>query len=108
MTRDRRRHGGGEHRPPPVRKPPAPPPERKGSRVLLVAILSCLIGFGAFGYSNYMKWRQAVRVVTLHPTAPILPPNSSTAAASPDLFWGTYRPQVYLGMKTRSPRSVVT
>ncbi|XP_069833166.1 mannosyl-oligosaccharide glucosidase [Dendropsophus ebraccatus] len=107
MTRDRRRHGGAEHRPPPLKRAP-PPPEREWSRVVLVAVLSSLIGIGAFGYSGYVKWSQAMRVVTLHPAPPILTPNSSSPTASPQLFWGTYRPQVYLGMKTRSPRSVVT
>lgn len=26
----------------------------------------------------------------------------------PDRFWGSYRPGLYLGMKTRSPKDVVT
>ncbi|CAN2388288.1 mannosyl-oligosaccharide glucosidase activity [Pristimantis euphronides] len=106
MTRDRRRHGGSEHRPP-SRKPP-PSVDRDWSRVLLVAIFSCVIGLSAFGYGSYKKWSLAVRVLTLHPTPPILTPNSTSPTASPHLFWGSYRPQVYFGMKTRSPRSVVT
>ncbi|KAG8430671.1 hypothetical protein GDO86_020178 [Hymenochirus boettgeri] len=55
-----------------------------------------------------MKWSLAVRVVTLHPSPPVLAPNSSSASLSPSMFWGSYRPQVYFGMKTRSPGSVVT
>lgn len=26
----------------------------------------------------------------------------------PDRYWGTYRPNVYFGMKTRDPHSLVT
>lgn len=26
----------------------------------------------------------------------------------PDIFWGTYRPGVYFGLKTRDPHSLVT
>lgn len=76
--------------------------------MVLIAILSFLIGFGAFAYSGYRRWSQAVKVVTLHPSPHIIPPNSTSPDSSPDLFWGSYRPQVYFGMKTRSPRSVVT
>ncbi|XP_068129656.1 mannosyl-oligosaccharide glucosidase [Hyperolius riggenbachi] len=107
MTRDRRRHGGSEARPPPSSRRAAPP-QREWSRVVLVALLSCIIGFGAFAYSGYRKWSLAVRVVTMHPSPPIISPNSSSPALSPHMFWGSYRPQVYFGMKTRSPRSVVT
>ncbi|KAL8206431.1 UNVERIFIED_CONTAM: hypothetical protein K2H54_003001 [Gekko kuhli] len=42
-----------------------------------------------------------------HPAARALPANSSSAAAAPGLFWGSYRPHVYFGMKTRSPRAPV-
>ncbi|XP_063781783.1 mannosyl-oligosaccharide glucosidase [Pseudophryne corroboree] len=108
MARERRRHVGSEQRPPLPARRPVPPPARGGNRVVLVAIVSCLIGLSAFGYNSYVKWSLAVRPVTLHPSLRILPPNSSSPAVSPDLFWGSYRPQVYFGMKTRSPRSVVT
>ncbi|NXW86913.1 MOGS glucosidase, partial [Alopecoenas beccarii] len=50
----------------------------------------------------------AARLVTPHPAAPALPPGSTGPLAAPRLFWGTYRPHVYFGMKTRSPRALVT
>ncbi|KAM8939921.1 mannosyl-oligosaccharide glucosidase [Pelodytes ibericus] len=107
MPRERRRHVGGETRPgPPPRK--AAPPSRDWTRVLLMAVVSCAIGIGAFAYSGFVKWSLASRVVTLHPAPLIYPRNSSSPALSPHTFWGSYRPQVYFGMKTRSPRSVVT
>ncbi|KAF1553121.1 Mannosyl-oligosaccharide glucosidase, partial [Eudyptes schlegeli] len=39
---------------------------------------------------------------------PALPPGATGPLASPHRFWGTYRPHVYFGMKTRSPRALVT
>ncbi|XP_075049758.1 mannosyl-oligosaccharide glucosidase [Mixophyes fleayi] len=110
MTQERRRHGGSEQRSPPSSRRPAPPAPRRNivsNSVVLVVISSCLVGLSAFWFS-YVKWSQAMRPLTLHPSPRILPPSSSSPAVSPSLFWGSYRPQVYFGMKTRSPRSVVT
>ncbi|XP_053560379.1 mannosyl-oligosaccharide glucosidase [Bombina bombina] len=107
MVRERKRHPVTDSRPvPPSRKTPVP--ARDGSRVLLVALLSLVIGVSAFGYSAYVKWSLSTRVITLHPAPPIFTPNSSSQSVSPSLFWGSYRPNVYFGMKSRSPRSVVT
>ena len=33
--------------------------------------------------------------------------NSSSASVNPERFWGSYRPNLYFGLKTRSPRSPV-
>jgi len=33
---------------------------------------------------------------------------SKTGLESPSLFWGTYRPGLYFGLKTRSPADLVT
>ncbi|XP_048208740.1 mannosyl-oligosaccharide glucosidase [Perognathus longimembris pacificus] len=55
-----------------------------------------------------VAWHRAQRAVTLHSAPPALPPDSSSPAVAPDLFWGTYRPHVYFGMKTRSPKPLLT
>ena len=34
--------------------------------------------------------------------------DSSSAAYNSSMLWGTYRPQVFFGMKTRSKRPVIT
>ncbi|XP_043826802.1 mannosyl-oligosaccharide glucosidase isoform X3 [Dromiciops gliroides] len=69
--------------------------------------LALALGLG-LSWRGILAWQRARRAVTLHPAPPVLSPNSSSAAAAPDLFWGTYRPHVYFGMKTRSPRAPVT
>ncbi|XP_053110540.1 mannosyl-oligosaccharide glucosidase [Hemicordylus capensis] len=114
MARERRRKApeGGR---PQDRGPRAPGKrERPGARLglgqvcALLALASGTLGCAAFAYSLYARWWLKSRVVTLHPAPRILEPNSSSPATAPHLFWGSYRPQVYLGMKTRSPQSLVT
>ncbi|XP_074130343.1 mannosyl-oligosaccharide glucosidase [Sminthopsis crassicaudata] len=80
-----------------------------GSAALAALGLALALGLGlGLSWRGIVAWQRARRAVTLHPAPPALPPNSSSAAAAPDLFWGTYRPHVYFGMKTRSPRAPVT
>ncbi|MCJ8748999.1 hypothetical protein PDJAM_G00171070 [Pangasius djambal] len=73
-----------------------------------ISIGLCIFSLIWFFYALYMRSALAKRAVTLHPSPRVLDANSTTAAVSPERFWGSYRPQVYFGMKTRSPRSVVT
>ncbi|NWY61035.1 MOGS glucosidase, partial [Chionis minor] len=58
--------------------------------------------------AEWQRWSAAARLVTPHPAPPALAPGSTGPLASPHRFWGTYRPHVYFGMKTRSPRALVT
>lgn len=76
-----------------------------GGAALAVVVLAL-----AFGLSGrwVMAWLRARRALTLHPAPPALPPDSSSPAVAPELFWGTYRPHVYFGMKTRSPKPLLT
>ncbi|KAL4640485.1 mannosyl-oligosaccharide glucosidase-like [Arapaima gigas] len=73
-----------------------------------ISIGLCIFSLVWFFYALYMRSSLAWRVVTLHPSPRVLDENSTSPAVAPDRFWGSYRPQVYFGMKTRSPRSVVT
>ncbi|KAF7686967.1 mannosyl-oligosaccharide glucosidase [Silurus meridionalis] len=73
-----------------------------------ISIGLCMFSLAWFFYALYMRSALARRAVTLHPSRRVLDANSTTSAVSPERFWGSYRPQVYFGMKTRSPRSVVT
>lgn len=70
-----------------------------------VVVLSLALGLSGCWL---LEWRRARRAVTLHSAPPSLPPDSSSPAVAPDLFWGTYRPHVYFGMKTRSPKPLLT
>ncbi|KAM3831496.1 mannosyl-oligosaccharide glucosidase [Vipera latastei] len=69
-----------------------------GAAVLLLLLLGCGL---------YARWGPAARLVAPHAAPRVLPPGSTGPAAAPARFWGSYRPQVYFGLKTRSPRSPV-
>ncbi|XP_026216230.1 mannosyl-oligosaccharide glucosidase [Anabas testudineus] len=79
-----------------------------GKMFINISIGLCIFSLIWFFYALYMRSSLAKRVVTLHPSPPVLDANSTSAKVSPERFWGSYRPQVYFGMKTRSPLSVVT
>ncbi|XP_075839877.1 mannosyl-oligosaccharide glucosidase [Microtus pennsylvanicus] len=76
-----------------------------GGAALAVVVLAL-----AFGLSGrwVMAWLRMRRALTLHPAPPALSPDSSSPAVAPELFWGTYRPHVYFGMKTRSSKPLLT
>ncbi|XP_037663166.1 mannosyl-oligosaccharide glucosidase [Choloepus didactylus] len=78
-----------------------------GARGAVLAVVALSLALGLSG-RWLLVWYRAQRAVTLHPAPPALPPDSSSPAVAPDLFWGTYRPHVYFGMKTRSPRPLLT
>ncbi|KAF4071349.1 hypothetical protein AMELA_G00272160 [Ameiurus melas] len=111
VTADGEPHSQKEEKPPvPVRKGKD---KKKGktdiSKIFInISIGLCVFSLVWFFYALYMRSALARRAVTLHPSPRVLDANSTSAAVSPERFWGSYRPQVYFGMKTRSPRSVVT
>ncbi|XP_076466816.1 mannosyl-oligosaccharide glucosidase-like [Babylonia areolata] len=55
----------------------------------------------------YFRYQQYLRDIVITPLdAPaIIAANATSPSISPDRFWGTYRPQTYFGLKTRSPNS---
>ena len=80
--------------------------ERGGRAALgLAAALALGLGLAAAAalVAQWGRWRAASRAVSPHPAAPALPPGATGPGAAPRRFWGSY-----FGMKTRSPRSVVT
>nr|XP_032832732.1 mannosyl-oligosaccharide glucosidase [Petromyzon marinus]XP_032832733.1 mannosyl-oligosaccharide glucosidase [Petromyzon marinus]XP_032832734.1 mannosyl-oligosaccharide glucosidase [Petromyzon marinus] len=78
-----------------------------GGALLNVAIVLGAVSLAWFCWASYVRWRLTARLTTPLPAEPAVPQGSSLPAASPDRFWGSYRPGVYFGMKTRSPRSPV-
>lgn len=90
-----------------------PPKEKKkksnlGNFFINIAIVLCTVSCVWFCYAIYMRSWFANRIITPHPSLRILNSNSSSHALSPEKYWGSYRPQVYFGMKTRSQKSIVT
>ncbi|XP_075887768.1 mannosyl-oligosaccharide glucosidase [Nelusetta ayraudi] len=79
-----------------------------GKVFINISIGLCIFSLIWFFYALYMRSMLSKRIITLHPSPPVLDANSSSSTVSPERFWGSYRPQVYFGMKTRSPNSVVT
>ncbi|KAI4903337.1 hypothetical protein NFI96_034371, partial [Prochilodus magdalenae] len=117
MGRQRKRNVTGDGVPHTRKEEKPPVPSRKekkkkttdiGKVFINISIGLCIFSLVWFFYALYMRSALAKRVVTLHPAPRVLDSNSTSAAVSRERFWGTYRPQVYFGMKTRSPRSVVT
>ncbi|KAM6289128.1 mannosyl-oligosaccharide glucosidase [Aegotheles albertisi] len=76
------------------------------ARTALLAAAALALGLAAA--AEWQRWAAASRLVAPHPAPPAVPPGAAGPRASPRLFWGTYRPHLYFGMKTRSPRSLVT
>ncbi len=103
---------GSEHR----RRPPHPRSRHKASsssspnscgKLLLVVFSAATVAAIAtiFGIS-YLESRPNSRLNS--PAVTQTPAEGATAASvSPDRFWGSYRPGVYFGMKTRSPRDLL-
>ncbi|KAJ6658585.1 hypothetical protein lerEdw1_019973 [Lerista edwardsae] len=108
MPRERRRRAAEGARPQ-ERAPRGPArKERAGARRELLGCASALALAGLLlGLGLRARWGPTSLLTAPHPAGRALGANSSGAAAAPGLFWGSYRPQVYLGMKTRSPRSPV-
>ena len=72
-----------------------------GGRMYLMAGLVSLIAVGYFCYQGYLETR--VNTPLDYPKVVRL-----SGLDVPDRFWGSYRPGVYFGMKTRSPKDIVT
>ncbi|NXG01592.1 MOGS glucosidase, partial [Sakesphorus luctuosus] len=81
----------------------------RGRTALAVAVAAAALALGlAVAATEWSRWNETSRLITPHPAPRAVPPGSTGPFASPTYFWGTYRPHVYFGMKTRSPRAVVT
>ena len=74
--------------------------EGGGSMYLMAGIVS-LVAVGYFVYQGYLETR--VNTPLDYPKVV-----RQSGLDVPDRFWGSYRPGVYFGMKTRSAKDIVT
>lgn len=73
--------------------------KKKNSFILPVAVSILALGIT---YNYYSSWQTSANVFTKFSSDDGNPGNDMNR------FWGSYRPQVYMGMKTKSPKSLVT
>jgi len=75
--------------------------EGGGGKMYLMAGLVSLVAVGYFVYQGYLE----TRVNTALDAAKVV---KESGLDVPERFWGSYRPGVYFGMKSRSAKDVVT
>jgi len=75
--------------------------EEGGGKMYLMAGFVSLIAVGYFVYQGYLETR--VNTALDYPKVV-----KESGLDVPDRFWGSYRPGVYFGMKSRSAKDVVT
>lgn len=73
----------------------------------LVLLCVSIISISVALYYQYLIYSREMRVRTPLDSPKMLSENSSSPLLDPDRFWGTYRSNLYFGLKTRSPRSPV-
>ncbi|KAK9276690.1 hypothetical protein L1049_006226 [Liquidambar formosana] len=79
--------------------------------------LKALLGIGVFSFSIVLflihhlikpvEEAQKPRVVTPFPAPKLMDLPQFQGEHKESLYWGTYRPQVYLGIRARTPRSLI-
>ncbi|CAH8857165.1 unnamed protein product [Trichobilharzia szidati] len=78
-------------------------PKRFLLSFVYMAILSLLV---VVAFYQMSKWYQGKLVVT-PVNFPKIVPDEALSERSHSLFWGSYRPGIYFGMKHRSPKSLL-
>ncbi|RUS86055.1 hypothetical protein EGW08_006209 [Elysia chlorotica] len=76
-------------------------PLAKATGAAVVVVMTLLI--------TYFRFQQYLCDIIITPvdSDPIIPANGSLPSVNPERFWGTYRPQAYFGIKSRSKTSPV-
>ena len=94
------REGGNPEDVKPAKKKSRKEDEGGGSTYLMAGLVS-LLAVAYFVYQGYLETR--VNTPLDYPKVV-----RQSGLDVPDRFWGSYRPGVYFGMKTRSPKDIVT
>ena len=66
-----------------------------------------LMGFSVVSFVSYMAWLGYLDSKVNTPFSSSAKVISRSGLEVPSRFWGSYRPGVYFGMKTRSPRDLL-
>lgn len=77
---------------------------RLGIGVSIFMTVGILLKFGIHHFQTAQKQRQISTPINL---PWIIGPNETGPDISPELFWGTYRPNVFFGISHRSPHSML-
>lgn len=76
--------------------------------VKLVALLLLPGALALVGYQMHMQWVVLPRRVHTPSDLPkVLSEDAFSPKTNPDLYWGTFRSNLYFGMRTRNPKSPV-
>ncbi len=79
-------------------------PRKMTIGAIAVVTVVALLHFGVQRYQTLRRQRQVYSPIHL---PKMISPNETSPDASPDLFWGSYRPNVFFGMAHRSPHSML-
>uniref|UniRef100_A0A5K3ES20 Mannosyl-oligosaccharide glucosidase n=1 Tax=Mesocestoides corti TaxID=53468 RepID=A0A5K3ES20_MESCO len=71
--------------------------------VVIVLVVASL----HFGIQRYQTMRRQRQVFTPINLPKMIPQHETSPAVSPELFWGSYKPNIFFGMSHRSPNSTV-
>ncbi|GLT86659.1 hypothetical protein SLE2022_047820 [Rubroshorea leprosula] len=84
---------------------------------ILIANLEIVLGFSILAFliifftiehlMNQAEEAQTARVVTPFPAPKIMDLSQFQGEHKESLYWGTYRPHVYFGIRSRTPRSLI-
>ncbi|KAJ3678273.1 hypothetical protein LUZ60_002076 [Juncus effusus] len=92
-----------------------PPNHRHGNQLLLrtllglgaLALVGALVCYYSFGGGEGELVRKVKRSVTPLPLPKMMDLPQFGASHKESLYWGTYRPHVYLGIRARTPQSLI-
>ena len=80
-----------------------------GRRDVVIGFMVALMLLGGLGYLGYNLLQHSLRERVRTPVQSdrLVGPNATSAELNPAFFWGTYRPQLYFGLRYRSAHSLL-
>ena len=98
--------GGGSASKPLIKRPPSRRSRSATASFPWGSTLAYFAGFGAVSFVCWMAYKGYLETrVNTPPPSPLVMAKSGLDV--PDRFWGSYRPGVYFGMRTRAPKDLL-